>query len=61
VDVTWLANALGRWGWLLGLVVLFALVYRLGIGSPARGSASTGAGCLAAVVITLLFFLVVIF
>ena len=52
---------LGRWGWLVGLVVLFALVYKFGTGGSSGSSSPAGVGCLAAVAITALFFLVVIF
>lgn len=47
-----------RW---CGPVVVFAVVYRLGKGGSSGASSGAGAGCLAAVVITLLFFLVVVF
>jgi hypothetical protein len=52
---------LGRWGWLVGLVVIFALVYKFGTGGSSGSSSPAGLGCLAAVVITVLFFVVVIF
>ena len=48
------------WGWIVALVVIFALIYKTGFGSSGR-STSAGIGCLAAVVITLLFFAIVIF
>lgn len=61
VDLTGTAGDLvARWGWLVALVVLFALVYKFGIGASS-GSSSAGAGCLAAVAITALFFVFVIF
>ena len=62
VDLTGTAGELlGRWGWLVGLVVVFALVYKFGIGGSSGSSSSAGVGCLAAVAITALFFVVVIF
>jgi hypothetical protein len=57
-------QAAGRvqgWWWIVALVVLFALIYRFGTGSSSGASSGAGYGCLAAVVITQLFFLVVIF
>jgi len=41
--------------------VLFALVYKFGTGGSSGSSSPAGVGCLAAVAITALFFLVVIF
>lgn len=49
------------WGWVLGLVVIFAAVYRFGTGKGAGAPAPAGYGCLVSVVVTLLFFLVVVF
>ncbi|HEX5523899.1 MAG TPA: hypothetical protein VFX53_10655 [Pedococcus sp.] len=61
-DLAGTAGALlTRWGWVLGLVVLFALVYRFGTGRGAGAPAPAGYGCLVSVVVTLLFFLVVVF
>ena len=55
------ATALLRsWGWIVVLVVVFVVIYRTGFGGSGR-STSAGVGCLAAVVITLLFFAIVIF
>ena len=48
-------------GWLLGLVVLFAAVYRFGTGKGTGAAAPAGYGCLASVVVALLFFVVVVF
>lgn len=61
-DLTGTAGALlARWGWLLGLVVLFAAVYRFGTGKGTGAPAPAGYGCLVSVVVTLLFFVVVVF
>lgn len=54
------SELLARWGWLVGLVVLFALVYRFGTGGRSGAPSPAGFGCLVAVVVTLLFFAVVI-
>ena len=61
-DLAGTAGALlTRWGWVLGLVVLFAAVYRFGTGKGAGAAAPAGYGCLVSVVVTLLFFAVVVF
>lgn len=52
---------LARWGWIVALVVLFALVYKFGTGGSSGASSPAGVGCLSAVVITLLFLVFVIF
>lgn len=60
---SWLDSAqglVGPWGWIVALVVLFVVIYKTGFSGSGR-SASAGFGCLAAVVITLLFFAIVIF
>ena len=51
---------LDGWGLLVVLIVVFAVIYRVGAGGLAATS-STRSGCLAAVVITVLFFVFVIF
>jgi hypothetical protein len=62
VELTGAAGGLlARWGWIVALVVIFALVYKFGIGGSSGSSSPAGAGCLAAVVIALLFFVFVIF
>jgi hypothetical protein len=48
-----------RWGWILALVVIFALVYRFG--TARRAPAGPAYGCLVPIVITALFFVFVIF
>jgi hypothetical protein len=48
-----------RWGWVLALVVVFALVYR--VGRAREATAGPAHGCLVPMVITALFFLLVIF
>lgn len=60
---TWLDSAqrmVAPWVWIVVLVVIFVVIYRTGWGGS-RGTPSAGAGCLAAFVITLLFFAIVIF
>jgi hypothetical protein len=52
-------DAISAWWWVVALVVVFAVIYRTGAGGSGR-SASAGFGCLAAVVITLVFVAVVI-
>ncbi|TQJ51709.1 hypothetical protein [Phycicoccus sp. SLBN-51] len=52
---------IARWGWIVALVVVFALVYKFGTGGSSGSSSPAGVGCLAAVAITLLFFVFVIF
>lgn len=52
---------LARWWWIVGLVVMFALVYKFGTSGSSGSSSPAGLGCLAAVAITALFFVFVIF
>ena len=52
---------LARWGWIVALVVLFALVYKFGTGGSSGSSSPAGVGCLAAIAITAAFFVFVIF
>jgi len=61
-DLAGTAGALlTRWGWLLGLVVLFAAVCRFGTGKGAGAPAPAGYGCLVSLVVAVLFFVVVVF
>ena len=61
MDAYWSPVELLRgWWWIIALVVIFAVVYRMGAGGSGTPSPA-GYGCLVAVVITALFVVFVIF
>jgi hypothetical protein len=61
MDLTGATALLASWWWVIALVVVFAAIYRFGTGRSGGSAGPAGYGCLVAVVITVVFFLVVIF
>ena len=53
-------DAWARWGWIVALLMLFAVIYRFASGRSTASTTPAGTGCLVIAVITALFFLIVI-